>query len=31
MAHIDTIKRTKILATIGPAVDDPAMLEKIAG
>ncbi len=29
MAHIDTIKRTKILATIGPAVDDPTMLEKI--
>ncbi len=29
MAHIDTIKRTKILATLGPSVDDKAVLEKI--
>lgn len=29
MAHIDTLKRTKILATVGPAVDDPVMMEKI--
>ena len=29
MAHIDTIKRTKILATIGPATDSPEILEQI--
>ena len=29
MAHIDTLKRARILATIGPATSDPAMLEKI--
>lgn len=29
MAHIDTIKRTKILATLGPSVDDKDVLKKI--
>ena len=29
MAHIDTLKRARILATIGPATDDPEVLEKI--
>lgn len=29
MAHIDTLKRARILATIGPATDSPEMLEKI--
>ena len=29
MAHIDTLKRARILATIGPATSDPAMLEKV--
>lgn len=29
MAHIDTLKRARILATIGPATDDPVMLENI--
>ncbi len=29
MTQINRIKRTKILATIGPAVDDPEILEKI--
>ncbi|MDO4271839.1 MAG: pyruvate kinase [Candidatus Saccharibacteria bacterium] len=29
MAHIDTLKRARILATIGPATSDPEMLEKI--
>ena len=28
MAHIDTLKRARILATIGPATDDPEVLEK---
>lgn len=29
MAHIDTLKRARILATVGPATDSPEMLEKI--
>lgn len=29
MAHIDTLKRARILATIGPATDDPEILEKV--
>ncbi len=29
MAHIDTLKRARILATIGPATDDPEVLEKV--
>lgn len=29
MAHIDTLKRARILATLGPATDDPEVLEKI--
>lgn len=29
MAHIDTLKRARILATIGPATSDPEILEKI--
>lgn len=29
MAHVDTLKRARILATIGPSTDSPEMLEKI--